>query len=272
MKKAHILILFIACCLLDTQAQDYTESEQSSIARYKELRQRFIPYRDSVTDFMGMKTIDGIVILEPLFQAVTHSSSEGYIQVRLNDKSGVVDTTGKFVIPCMWDELMMTSMDHKNPPEILARVITDAPKNNGFVQSIMYTQGRSGYVNMKNEIVVPIEYSFIELFGYGRTDDVVPFTKSKCVVTKRNWFLSKNPYKKSRWGLVNSRNEIILPDDYYTYIGFQNGPYFVAFRGKRTTVIDKTGKRYTKLKYTKRTEYGKEISKLYDEWLATQKQ
>lgn len=256
MKRAIIIALSFLTSIIMVNAQKYDTMEY--------LRNRFIVYKDSTVSLCGLKTNDNDTILKPTYDVINYFSPEGYSHVLRDNKSGVIDTTGRVIIPCIWDGLNRT-----NTIEPLFLVTTDAI-HPGHVYGMFYSQGRSGYLNEKNEVVIPVKYSHIG--RYFNDEGITSFTKSKFVYKAWNWTISENPYKKSRWGLINKKGEIILPDDDYTYIGFQYGPYFVAFRGKRTTVIDKTGKRYTKLKYTKRTEYGKEISKLYDEWLATQKQ
>lgn len=151
---------------------------------------------------------------------------------------GFADSTGRVVIKPQWSHVY--SFDNG-----IAKVIDMSNVKKRYRYTMFYTfkptPGKCGYINKKGEYVIPMEYSHIDQFStnYG---DTTRFTRGSKYRSRDKYFGSANPYKGYKWGLVDYKGRIIVPDDTYDYIftHFSHG-VFVACKGCKKGVINSKG-------------------------------
>lgn len=109
----------------------------------------------------------------------------------LDGKWGVVDTSGNFVIPCMYDDMNSCS---------------DA---SGIMAACL--NGKWGYIDRSNQVVIPFDYKYTTFWGDGLGVVVLSRTDQ-----------NGNEYGY-RYGMVDSSNNLIVPCEYDHLTGFVNG-------------------------------------------------
>lgn len=132
-----------------------------------------------------------------------------------DDKYGLVDSLGDVIAEGQWDAARFLYGDGDNT---LFRV-TNSERYKGAVNNIYLNPipGKTGYINARGEYVIPMEYSYIDFFV--PNVDVTRFTNATydCDVELG----CQNPYKSGKWGLINKKGEIVLPDTIYNFISYR---------------------------------------------------
>lgn len=142
---------------------------------------------------------------------------EGLMTVTINGLSGYIDSTGKEVIPCMYDAV-------EDFDSGIARVIKD---------------GKYGFINAANEIVIPFEYDYLQKFSEGlcgtqingkwgfidiNNNIVIPFEYgyvnefsdglSMATYEVEYGFSDVGTFYQGKYGFINKNNEVIVPFEY----------------------------------------------------------
>ena len=93
----------------------------------------------------GLLNKDGVEVVVPQYEEILFSTLAPLMSVKLDGKSGVIDTTGKIVIPLVYDDVTGMSSD-----------LVAIRQNNKW-----------GFVNHKNEVKIPIIYEDCGGFNLG---------------------------------------------------------------------------------------------------------
>lgn len=120
------------------------------------------------------------------------------------DKYGYIDQKGKVIIEGQWD----FASDFADG---IARVVNG---DGEVLSSITYpSPGKTGFIDTTGRYVIPMEYSFIDYF---RGESITRFTRGQYVC--EDMFGCENPYKGSKWGLIDNTGKIVVADDKYDFI------------------------------------------------------
>jgi hypothetical protein len=84
---------------------------------------------------------------------------DGFAKVTLNKKEGLIDKSGKEVIPCKYNQIYEVIVIYKNGHESCYFV-------EGFANANL--DGKYGYINEKGKEITPFKYDKIEHFNNGR--------------------------------------------------------------------------------------------------------
>jgi len=133
------------------------------------------------------------------------SFDRGIAQVKKNGKLGFINKSGKEIIPCIYKQSKRSESD-------LILVVNDA--------------GKWGYIDNRNNIKVPMEYSFLGRFS----DGLAMFEKN------------------GKFGAVDRNGNNVVPEEYDLIESFQKG-YAKVKKGKFFGFIDKQGKVVIPFKY-----------------------
>lgn len=192
----------------------------------------------------GLMYADGKPIADSLYDHISYINEFGLIEVKLNNKYGMINTQDQVVIPIIYDWLDFHHHKYDDVNELkVAMVIKDNKK--GFVNEkgeiIVATEydyvswfafdnktkqwitsakkdGKYGVINQKNELVIPFEYDKIGRFFY----------------SKDSGYSSATAQKDGKFGLIDSENNVVVPFDYdYIVEGVrvvQDSPNLFIFR------------------------------------------
>lgn len=142
---------------------------------------------------------------------------------------GFLDTNGDVVIEAQWNAV-------ENFIDGIAKVVKVEEKDRRRLTqipiSIFPTPGKCGYIDKKDEYVIPLEYSTIRGF-WG--EKYAAFTKGT-YVCDANYFsdCGDNPFPGAKWGIMDTTGKIIIPDDTYDFF-YREGEsncFFVEKDGK----------------------------------------
>lgn len=161
------------------------------------------------------------------------------LPIATNDKYGFVDGDGEIMIEGKWDFASDFS-------DSIARVV-DNNGNDRHLSSLLASPsaGKTGYINRRGEYVIPLTFSYIDLFP-SPSFRVTRFTRAKY---KCNDDMGcENPYKTGKWGLINDKGEVVLQDTIYDFIdrGFVDEKskelIFLVERNGKKGIINHNGK------------------------------
>jgi WG containing repeat len=159
----------------------------------------------------------GKEVIPLTFDDVNGFNDEGYANVRIARGKGVIDTTGKIIIPCVYGELVGIV--------------------NGFTTATLYNgtkPKKDGILNIKGEIVVPFIYDRIG--GW--------FVEGLCIVANKNpdYSSDDNDEPEARYGFVDQTGKLIIPLIYDEVEDFKNGKAKVKVGEKEFYINKKGGK------------------------------
>ncbi|MDX5585998.1 MAG: WG repeat-containing protein [Aureibaculum sp.] len=180
----------------------------------------------------GLIDIDGNIIIEPVYDEISGYFINGFMRVKNNGKAGIINEKGEIVIPIEYDNVL----DYKNN-------MFTAEKANKW-----------GIIDVENNIIIPFEYRRIRHFE----DDLALVTdkgtgyinmKNEIVIEPQNNFnLSGDFYnglalvkKDKKFGYINKNNEIIIPIVYDNALPFKEKKTIVKKDGL-TFFINQKGK------------------------------
>ena len=121
--KKQILLLFLLTSLLTSQAQNLSKFEDKS-------------------GTVGFKSLNGTIVIKPIYGASWENFTEGLVGVYLNKKWGYIDSTGKIIVPFKYKEVSEFLPDVK-----LARV---------------FLGEKMGYINNVGKEVIPAIYDDLD--------------------------------------------------------------------------------------------------------------
>lgn len=125
--------------------------------------------------------------------------------IAAGDKYGYINKQGKVVIEGQWDY----ASDFRDG---LARVVDGI---GDATPPLAYSSaGKTGFIDTLGRYVIPIGYSYIDNFP--SEFPVTRFTRGRYVCTDHMG--CENPYKGSKWGLIDRNGKIIVSDDKYDFI------------------------------------------------------
>ena len=167
------------------------------------------------------------------------SFSEGLAPVKLNDKYGFIDETGREVIPCKYD--------------------TICGFNDGLAQVCL--NGKWGLVDKNGRKVIPLKYDNVCLFyeGFARVNlsgkwGFIDTTGKEVIPCKYddawNFFDGLAPVKLNRkWGYINKTGREVIPFKYDDAWEFIEGGLAEVGLNNKCGYIDKTGREVIPCKY-----------------------
>ena len=173
-------------------------------------------------------------IVIPLIFSDANSFYHGMAAVRLDDKWGLIDTSGKLIIPNDYDSISL-------PHDGLVRA------------SIGGEDSRYGFLNLNNETVIPFDYHYAEDFREGfavvvkngkqgvidkQNNIVIPMAEYDYILNTdsdepetKDWQFRLGTYDPPRVLILNSQGEQVFPT--YQITGFfKNGLINVKKNGK----------------------------------------
>jgi hypothetical protein len=216
----------------------------------------------------------GEVILDPIYDSISAPINGKYMVVRKGNKTGLVNSTGFWVIP------MSTLYQDIGP---IAHGMIGIKKNGqyGFIdfgkkllvanryegvqsfneeRAAVLLNGKWGFINLKEKLVIQPNFDAVENFyhqlsvvkrkgKYGVIDlegkEVVKIDFDQIEMTEQGFLLVK---KGEKYGLYNDLGEIILQSSYTSILPTEDGNFIVQRRGLMG-VINSTGRYSIPLKY-----------------------
>ena len=157
---------------------------------------------------IGYINQDGISILQPSFEIFPNymenaQFSGNYAKAKLKDKYGIIDGSGKWIIPATYSNLGNVStmisfqkgkkwgfIDLTN--KIVLKPIFDEATSILEGTSFVLVNGKQGLINAKGEFIIAAEYDEIKQF-------------------ESQYFLVS---KDEKWGLISSNGNVIVTPNY----------------------------------------------------------
>lgn len=189
----------------------------------------------------------------------------GFARVFIDNKFGVIDTTGKDVLPVKCSSFRtyedgteiyqyngkygFIKMEH-----IITQPIYDYVW--GFSEGLAATwlNGKCGFINRTGEVVIGHQY---EKLGQGENlyhanDYKLKFSQGLCSVRKNG-----------KWGFINTNGEVIIPFQFNNIGGFTEDLAPVSIEGK-WGFVNKNGELVIPAKYDDVSNFNKGFAKVYD--------
>lgn len=227
--KKQILLLSLVTSLLNSQAQNLSKFEDKS-------------------GKVGFKSLNGTIVIKPIYGASWENFTEGLVGVYLNKKWGYIDSTGKTIVPFKYSEVSEFLPDVK-----LARV---------FIGEKM------GYVNTVGKEIIPVIYDDLDdkfydnvvsaglNNKYGAIDKtgkkVVPFVYNEYLHFDGGLVIIR---LNKKFGVINKANEKILPFIYdtikfvYNSKDYSRENLFIVKLDKKFAVSDNADKKIIPFSY-----------------------
>ncbi|CAN5149463.1 hypothetical protein BH09BAC5_BH09BAC5_10960 [soil metagenome] len=206
--------------------------------------------RFSVDGKFGLRSFQGIEIIPPVYSFIS-PFREGIAMVVLDDKCGYIRRNGSFVLPCNYeyDKNLTGESDFHNGmvrvknkgkvgmldtsgKTVVPFEFDDIlPFENGL--AAVKKKDKWGFINLKMQLVIPYEYDWVSSFSDGialvKSDDEIRIinTKQKEVINgtfTAGYFLEDYLYLNdgNGFGLFGKKGNIILPFN-YSKIEFMSG-------------------------------------------------
>ena len=155
------------------------------------------------------------------YDKVSAYKEDGFALVQLGSKVGLIDKSGKEVVPCKYDRINGTTIIYNNA--YLSVYFVD-----GFVGVLL--DGKWGYVAQDGNEITPMKY-----------DEIRPFCDSMASVV----------YDRKR-GYIDTSGKEVIPCRYDGAGDFDNGIASVQ-TGNKWIYIDKQGNEYATKKAAQKT-------------------
>lgn len=159
--------------------------------------------------------------------------SEGLARVEIDGKWGFINEQGELVIPCMYDEVgdffegfaKVKVNIHDDPDDFFGEydfwwfINKSGNQISSMFQEVeSFSEGLAavcvddmwGFINGKNELVIPLEYDGADFFFEGLAA----------------------VQKDGKWGFIDKSNKLIIPYEYDNFYGFDEGLNRVSKDGK----------------------------------------
>lgn len=145
-------------------------------------------------------------------------------------KWGMVDKNGKVVVPYEYDYIDQYTLDmhrclENQDDDFLLVVGKEEHKDDCLKEGAKY-----GYVNMRGEVVIPLEYD--EIYGW--------FGEDGCSMVE----------KDGKWGAIDKKGNIVVPieyddiihDDGYGWSVFRDDGFVEVVKDGKNGLLDRNGK------------------------------
>lgn len=202
--------LCLGLFLASVSVSAFSEEAKQSIGRKDEcLMIKNIPLKGEKYDYR---------IIDCLYNGWAKISKEEANGNPLLTKQGIIDNNGKEVIP----------------PDYIDINVLD----NDTVYAMKYspeTGVRMGMINLKNQIIIPFDYSLLSIFSNG----VLVAVKGCDMMIAQ--YSDPAEYQKCRFGVLDGQNRTLVPFTYNFISSYKNG-VAIAQKGKILGKIDKQGK------------------------------
>jgi len=205
----------------------------------------------------GLLNSAGAQVLAPKYDRIGWIPDSKLVQVRLGKKFGMIDLTGKEVVPVQYDE-MKDTVDGMTPVKL---------------------DGKWGFLDKAGALAIPATYD--DAGGFTDGVALVTSTGKPVLIDATGKAVARPAYdyvadggegyykvaRNGKWGFIDKTGKEIVPLRYSFVIGFSNGKALVAGGGKwsesvgkcallvgaKWGVIDKTGKEIIHPKYDRIT-------------------
>ena len=157
--------------------------------------QTLLPYTEN--GLIGFRKPKGGVVIKPQFHQVTPFRN-GKAAVQHNERWGVIDTSGKFILSPIHGFVKHISS--------LAMIVSDS----GYFDEKIYLQGKYGLIDTTGNVILPPQFAVAKSFQNG------------AVILEKN--------KKS--GLISANGSIVLPLEQDVILPVETTPEFYFFRNQ----------------------------------------
>lgn len=159
----------------------------------------------------------------------------GLCKVERGSLIGYIDTTGKEIIPCKYEDGHSLSKEGLIPVKL---------------------KGKWGYMNKQEKVIIPFQYEFAGEFNEGlatvsnansagfisvKGDTIIPF-----VYTKNKYYEFSNGFvqitKNDKYGYINKQGKVVVPFEYDDCYSDNTNGLLVLAKGKQKGLCDSTGK------------------------------
>lgn len=184
-------------------------------ARYDEVLEedrKYILVRSG--DKWGAYYINGEKLIECKYEKIKllfDSYGNSLLEVKLNGKTGRIDSTGNIVIPIKYDWIKDRIIDGVIP------VFNGEITKNRW-DGVTKKTGKYGFVNKEGNEILPVQYDWVsEYYHYG----VYLVFKGEVILDEKDKVIEK----KGKYGFVNLQGEEITPVQYDDAINFKSKMY-----------------------------------------------
>ncbi len=239
----------------------------------------------------GLISKNGKVELEAKYEKPIVYLPDGFSRIRLNSRTGLVNSHFKEVVPCKYDNIV--DFDVKKG---LFKVnlgshygLIDAKGNiiwkmqygasmNKIASSnlvVVYKNQMYGIIDMEEKVILPFEYDEIDLFSNGMAE-VKKGSKYGFVNEQgklaipvnydfANWFYSELAAvkKNGKWGFIDLTGKIVIPLEYDKAGNFyDDAPVAWIYRNGKYAVIKRDGNLVTDFIYESIDRYNPSTGKM----------
>jgi hypothetical protein len=212
----QILIMGLLTGLLGLFGCDSKPKEKSDKEQFEEIlndprvNSKEVGEREGIKYFQvmqdgktGFRDLDGNIVIEPIYD-MAEMFSEGYSSVRVGEKHGFIDETGKYVLPLQSYEFL-------------------GSLHNGLADFRL--NDKVGFINVKGEVIIKPQFAWAGEFSEGF-----------CAVST-DW-RSKDTRK---YGYIDTSGKLVIDFQFQHANKFENGQAKVELNNL-WGAIDKTGK------------------------------
>jgi hypothetical protein len=199
--------------------------------------------------------------------------SHGISQAAINDKFGIVNKKGAVMVPFIYEEMYLDRLIECAAPnsltmDSLVKVSKIVTEDDGWEVE------KTGYINLRGAVVVPLEYDDLGKFSEGlawfvKSEKVGFLDTTGRVRIEAEYDEAKDFHeglaavmKDGYWGFIDTNGRVVIDfkydalprDEHFLEAGFKDGVAIVA-KGRFTPAepkwgyIDKTGKELTEFMY-----------------------
>ena len=234
--------------IIDNKAvfmKDSIKVEKTKIIMSENGSRTFVEFLNNIEKIQfkeGLIGINGEIIIDPIYDEISGYFQDGFMRVRNDGKTGIIDEKGKLIIPVEYDDisdlkngLLLAQKENQwGMIDLQNQIIIpfDYDKIRYFNNdlALVNKKNKIGYINIKNEMVIAFQYDY-NLFG--------DFNNGLALVKK-----------DGKFGFINKKNEIIIPLIYENALPFKD----------KNTIVKKDGKTFF---INQKGEKIKQINKQY---------
>lgn len=153
-----------------------------------------IPFLDAETGLYGYKhPSNGKVRIEPLYRSATQFTQAGFAKVRLNDREGIINKKGKYVIEPIYERVGWS----ENSSQLFSEELIGAKLN-----------GKWGVLDQKGNQIISMRF-----------DGISPFSKSVTVV------YNVDDEARQNFGIIDGGGNYLIEPN-YLYLKYEAGSGF----------------------------------------------
>lgn len=162
-----------------------------------------------IGDKYGYANTAGELVIEAKYDRIS-SFYEGFAEVGIDNLSGIIDKTGREIIPLRYYYIMRSQ--------------------DGYFIPVDHQESTMAVFNRKGEQVLPAEYSMISEYEEESSMEFRLFIKGITIALKNEY-----------WGVIDEQGKEILPFEYERLSLLDNG-WLIAAKDGKEGVIDRQGK------------------------------